>query len=70
MSPTNDSREQELEVCLMDSLHTSPFHHEPSVKKPYSSPRLVDLGAIEELSLAGSGTQAEGPGSMNVKRKP
>ncbi len=54
----------------MDSLHPSPSQQEPAVKKPYSSPKLVDLGAIEELSLAGSGAVAEGPGSTNKKRKP
>ncbi len=54
----------------MDSIHSSPSREEHATKKPYAAPRLVDLGAIQELSLAGSGTQSEGPGSMNVKRKP
>jgi hypothetical protein len=53
----------------MDSLHSSPAEKD-AAKKPYSSPKLLDLGAIEELSLAGSGAQMEGPGSTNVKKKP
>ena len=40
------------------------------MKRPYSSPRLVDLGAIEELSLAGSGALVEGMSSPDKKRKP
>jgi hypothetical protein len=54
----------------MDSLHLSLGQKEPTSKKPYASPRLVDLGAIEELSLAGSGAIMEGPGSTNPKKKP
>jgi hypothetical protein len=54
----------------MDSLHSSPTQDESAPKKPYTSPKLVDLGAVEELSRAGSGTVTEGPGSTNRRRKP
>jgi hypothetical protein len=53
----------------MDSIHTSPSQEEQA-KKPYSAPQLVDLGAVEELSMAGAGSQTEGPGSTNRKKKP
>jgi hypothetical protein len=54
----------------MDSPRSSPSQKEPAAKKPYSAPKLTDLGAIEKLSMAGSGAQAEGMGSTNVKRHP
>jgi len=54
----------------MNPLHSSSPEREPAPKKPYSAPKLADLGAIEELSLAGSGAIAEGHGSTNLKRHP
>jgi hypothetical protein len=54
----------------MDSLHSSPTQNESAPKKPYTSPKLLDLGAVEELSMAGSGMLTEGQHSTDKKRKP
>jgi len=52
----------------MDSLHSLPSRDQLA-KRPYSTPTVVDLGAVEQLSLAGAAGSAEGPGSKNVKKK-
>jgi hypothetical protein len=54
----------------MNPLRSLPSQKEEAVKKVYSTPALVDLGTVEELSLAGTGSIKEGPGSMNPKKKP
>jgi hypothetical protein len=54
----------------MDSLRSLPSQREQAAKKAYSTPTLIDLGAVEELSLAGTGSVKEGPGSTNRKRHP
>jgi hypothetical protein len=54
----------------VDSHRSLPSQEEQAAKKAYSTPRLVDLGAVEELSLAGTGSVAEGPGSKNSKKHP
>jgi hypothetical protein len=53
----------------MDSVPSLPPQKERATKRAYSTPVLVDLGTVEELSLAGVGSVAEGPSSMNPKKK-
>jgi hypothetical protein len=54
----------------MDSLRSLPSQEERAAKKAYSTPTLVDLGSVEELSLAGTGSLTEGQHSTDVKRHP
>lgn len=54
----------------MDSMRSLPSQTEHPAKKVYSTPTLVDLGAVEQLSLAGTGAVVEGPGSTNRLRRP
>jgi hypothetical protein len=55
----------------MDSHGSVPAHEEQTAKKPYSTPQLVDLGAIGQLSLGGSGIIRENmPGGPNRMKHP
>lgn len=55
----------------MDSKISSPLPAKPTAKAAYSSPRLEDLGAIEEIALGGIGSMAETmPGGPNRMKHP
>ena len=54
----------------MDSLRSLPSQEQQAAKKAYSTPTLVDLGSVGELSQAGTGTLAEGMHSTDTKRHP
>jgi hypothetical protein len=60
----------ELEVVFMDSSRPTPAPEPLSSKKPYSTPELTDLGAIEQLALGGSGPVSEGRQMVNRMKKP
>jgi hypothetical protein len=54
----------------MDSHGASPRREEPVAKKAYSTPQLIDLGAIEQLSLGGSGIVMENAAMTNKMKHP
>jgi hypothetical protein len=54
----------------MDSSRPTPAPEPLSSKKPYSTPELTDLGAIEQLALGGSGPVSEGRQMVNRMKKP
>ena len=55
----------------MDSKTSSPLPAQPTAKTAYSSPKLEDLGAIEEIALGGMGSMAETrPGGPNRDEAP
>jgi hypothetical protein len=43
----------------MDSKTSLPIPVQQAAKAAYSSPRLEDLGSIEEIALGGTGSVAE-----------
>jgi hypothetical protein len=49
---------------------STPSEPRPSIKRPYSPPRLSEFGSVQRLSRAGTGLLTEGPGSMNAKKRP
>jgi hypothetical protein len=49
---------------------STPYEPGPSIKRPYSPPRLSEFGSVQRLSRAGTGLLTEGPGSMNAKKRP
>jgi hypothetical protein len=55
----------------MDSKTSSPLPAQPTAKTAYSSPRLEDLGSIEEIALGGAGSMAEMmSGGPNLRKHP
>ena len=59
-----------LEAVLMDFQSSSPKQAEEAKKKVYSAPQVTDLGAIEQLSLGGSGPVMEGMQMTNRMKRP
>jgi hypothetical protein len=55
----------------MDSKVSLPSRGQQASKAAYSSPRLDDLGAIEEIALGGFGSMQEAmPGGPNRMKHP
>lgn len=55
----------------MDSKTSSSLPVQQAAKAAYSSPRLEDLGAIEEIALGGVGSMAEMmSGGPNLRKHP
>lgn len=54
----------------MDSKTSSSLPVQQAAKAAYSSPRLEDLGAIEEIALGGVGSMAEMMQMTNVTKHP
>ncbi len=54
----------------MDSRGSSPLHVEQVAKKAYSTPQVMDLGAIGQLSLGGSGLIMENAAMTNMMKRP
>ena len=55
----------------MDSKVSSPSRGQQAAKASYSSPRLEELGAIEEIALGGFGSMAGNmPGGPNRMKHP
>jgi hypothetical protein len=55
----------------MDSKVSLPSRGQNAPRSTYSSPRLEDLGAIEEIALGGFGSMAEAmPGGPNRMKHP
>lgn len=52
----------------MDSKVSMPSRGQQSEKKAYSSPTLVDIGAIEQIALGGTGTVAENAQMINLMK--
>lgn len=55
----------------MESKTSSPLPIQQAAKTAYSSPRLEDLGSIEEIALGGFGSMQEAmKGGPNLMKHP
>ncbi|MBZ5649998.1 MAG: hypothetical protein LAO18_05895 [Acidobacteriia bacterium] len=54
----------------MDSKASLPLRGQQTAKAAYSSPRLEDLGAIEEIALGGFGSVVEMMQMTNLMKHP
>lgn len=54
----------------MDSKVSLPSRGQPAAKRTYSSPRLEDIGAIEQIALGGTGSVMEGLRMMAAMKHP
>jgi hypothetical protein len=52
----------------MDSQ--GPLPQQPAAKKVYSAPKLVDIGAIEQIALGGVGSVRENAAMTNKMKHP
>jgi hypothetical protein len=54
----------------MDFKTSLPIPVQQAAKAAYSSPRLEDLGSIEEIALGGTGSVAEMMRMVNIVKHP